>query len=74
MNQKELDVIGQQLTAVTEQLNAGLITITEFVNFIAHMKRVTDVPDFAAGLVCPFTGIRYPTVEEAEWLMSKMDE
>ena len=74
MNQANLDYIGQEITAVTEQLVMGLITVTEFVDTIASFKRVTDVPDCTAGLLCPFTGLRYPTVAESDAFIASLPE
>lgn len=73
MKQNELDVIGVELGAVTAQLLNGTITLTEFVDAVARFKPQTDVPDCTAGLVCPFTGLRYPTVAETDAFMAEFN-
>lgn len=73
-HQAKLDYIGEEITAVVEQLGMGLITLTEFVDTIASFKRITDVPDGTAGLLCPFTGLRYPTVAESDAFIASLPE
>ena len=61
--QGTFDQIGNDMKAVTEQLHEGMITVQEFVHYMSQVHEQMKGLDFA-GLVCPFTGLRYPTEEE----------
>ena len=67
LTQAEFNTIGKEITAVIEQLKSGMITVTEFLDF---MTRIKIPPDATAGLICPFTGLAYPTVAETDAFMA----
>jgi hypothetical protein len=64
MQQQQLDVVGAEINALINQLQGGLITVIEFVDAIAHKRVYLPNEDALCGLLCPFTGLRYPTAEE----------
>jgi hypothetical protein len=63
MTQAILYAAADQIAEVTSQLNAGLITIHEFLDFMARQRDAISGLKIE-GMICPFTGLRYPTAEE----------
>ena len=63
-----LDTCALSINNAIDQLQAGLITITEFKQLIVHACPDNYSVDYMAGLTCPYTGLRYPTQEELDFV------
>lgn len=66
MKQVDFDAIGIEINGLIDQLKGGLITLTEFLDATGNIKKYLAPTDDWAGLVCPFSGLRYPTLEETD--------
>ena len=66
--QSTLDRCAMTINDVIDQLLSGLITITEFKQLIINAYPDDFTVDYMAGLVCPYTGIKYPTQEEIDFV------
>lgn len=66
--QSKLNKVGEQINDLNHQLNNGLCTVNEYLSKMAELACTTEVLDLT-GLICPITGLRYPSEEETNAFM-----
>ena len=73
MKQERLDELNTEVVNMIQMFVSGMITIVEFTDAMANMKRRIGEDGDLAGLLDPNTGLRFPTKEETDEFMAKFD-
>ena len=72
MNQEQLNVLNRDVENIVQQYAGGLVTIIEMCDFFMHTRIRIGSDTELAGLLCPITGLRFPTKEETDAFMATM--
>lgn len=71
MKQEDFNQIAEELAERINHVNNGLCTVVEF---ILAVRSINLLDGEVAGLLCPFTGLRYPSKTETAKIDKEMEQ
>jgi hypothetical protein len=73
MDQQKLNELNTRTQECIQQYVNGMITLVEVCDCMAYVKKQIGDPAGLAGLLCPNTGLRFPTAEEVDKFMKEVE-
>lgn len=73
MNQEKLNTLNTEVMDSIQQYVSGLMTISELCDFMANVKIRMGAVSGLSNLLDPNTGLRYPTMQDTDAAVQRME-